>query len=362
MKIVTIIGARPQFIKAAPFSKKFRLKHTEIIIHTGQHYDFNMSDVFFEELDIPKPNYNLGIGSYTHGKQTGKMLESIEDIILKEEPDGVLVYGDTNSTLAGALAASKLHIPVYHIESGLRSYNKLMPEEQNRILTDHISSKLFCPTKTAVNNLYKENIKNNVFYSGDIMYDALLGNVNLANSKFSGYNILDNLSQLKNNVNIISSSQYYLATIHRAENTNDIDKLILIFKVFEELDKPVLIPLHPRTKKLIANLNLKNTIIVEPVGYLLMLYLVSNAYMIITDSGGLQKEAFFLKVPCTTLRDETEWIETLIDDWNVLSNINVDEIKQKVSRKLTCLDKKQGNYFGDGNATQNIYNEIINEG
>lgn len=364
MKLITIIGARPQFIKAATFSEEFRKNNEEILVHTGQHYDTNMSEIFFNELGIPKPDYNLCVGSGSHGKQTAIMLEGIEEILLKEKPDGILVYGDTNSTLAGALAASKLHIPVYHVEAGLRSYNKSMPEEQNRVLTDHISDILLCPTKNAVDNLKKEGIKSAVINTGDIMYDTVLKNIGIANEKYS-YGVWFNEIVSENGIiDKLNAKNYYLATIHRAENTDNPDKLLKIFKAFNELDKPVLLPLHPRTRKLLENLNieLSNVIIIKPVGYLLMLHLTSNAYMIITDSGGLQKEAYFLKTPCTTLRDQTEWIETLENSWNVLSHIDVEEIKTKTQRELTCLQHPQPKLFGDGNAALNICEAIINGG
>lgn len=362
MKLLTIIGARPQFIKAAPFSLEFRKNNEEILVHTGQHYDANMSDIFFEELGIPKPDYNLGVGSGSHGKQTASMLEGIEEIILKEKPDGLLVYGDTNSTLAGALAASKLHIPVYHVEAGLRSYNKLMPEEQNRVLTDHISDMLLCPTQTAVDNLSREGITKGVINTGDIMYDTVLRNIDIANKKYSNGSWMDEIRRDNGSIIELKEDEFYLATIHRAENTDNSQKLFNIFKAFSELNKPVLLPLHPRTKKLIESLNIEldNIIIIKPVGYLLMLYLTSNAYMVVTDSGGLQKEAYFLKTPCTTLRDQTEWIETLEDEWNVLSFVNVEEIKTKVQRDLKCLNKPQHESFGDGNAARKICDAIVN--
>ncbi|MFC0272281.1 non-hydrolyzing UDP-N-acetylglucosamine 2-epimerase [Metabacillus herbersteinensis] len=364
MKVITIIGARPQFIKAAPFSEEFRKYGEEILVHTGQHYDTNMSDVFFKELGIPKPNYHLGVGSGSHGLQTGRMLEKIEEILIKEEPVGILVYGDTNSTLAGALAGSKLHIPVFHVEAGLRSYNKRMPEEQNRILTDHISELLLCPTETAVNNLKKEGITKGVINTGDLMYDTVLRNINLSNKWF------DNgvwLKELKENYGLeadLKEKDYYLATIHRAENTDQPEKLKTIFNTFEKLDKPVIIPLHPRTKKILEahNIELKNTKVIEPVGYLLMLYLTANSCMVVTDSGGLQKEAYFLETPCTTLRDQTEWVETLENGWNQLSSINVDSILEKVNRELTCFNHPQPLLFGDGQAAKKICNSILNRG
>lgn len=364
MKLLTIIGARPQFIKAAPFSEEFRKENSEILVHTGQHYDVNMSDIFFDELGIPKPDYNLGVGSGSHGKQTANMLEGIEDILLKEKPDGLLVYGDTNSTLAGALAASKLHIPVYHVEAGLRSYNKLMPEEQNRILTDHISDMLLCPTQTALENLKKEGITDGVVNTGDLMYDTVLRNINIAQKKYSNGVWFDEIVRENGEISKISEKGYYLSTIHRAENTDNPEKILKIFTAFSRLDKPVLLPLHPRTKKLIENynINLKNIIIIKPIGYLLMLYLTSNAYMVVTDSGGVQKEAYFLKTPCTTLRDQTEWIETLKNEWNVLSSIEVEEIISKIQRELICLEYSQPKSFGEGNAALKICQAIINGG
>ncbi|MDR5658766.1 UDP-N-acetylglucosamine 2-epimerase (non-hydrolyzing) [Serpentinicella sp. ANB-PHB4] len=360
MKLITIIGARPQFIKAAPFSEEFRKNNQEILVHTGQHYDANMSDVFFEELGIPKPDYNLGVGSGSHGKQTAKMLEGIEEIILKEKPDGLLVYGDTNSTLAGALAASKLHIPVYHVEAGLRSYNKLMPEEQNRILTDHISDMLLCPTQTAVKNLSEEGITTGVVNTGDIMYDTVIRNINISEQKYVNGKWFDELVKENGSIRKLNEKEYYLATIHRAENTDNPDKLVNIFKAFSKLEKPVLLPLHPRTKKLIEDLEIdfSNIIIIKPIGYLLMLYLTSNAYMVVTDSGGLQKEAYYLKTPCTTLRDQTEWVETLINDWNVLSPTDEDSITSTVTRKLTCFNHPQPDLFGDGHTAKYICEAI----
>lgn len=363
MKIITIVGARPQFIKAAPFSEVFRKENKEILIHTGQHYDENMSEIFFQELKIPKPDYNLCVGSGFHGEQTGKMLIGIEKIIHKEHPDGVLVYGDTNSTLAGALAASKLHVPVFHAESGLRSYNKLMPEEQNRVLTDHISSLLLCPTETAVKNLKREGIVKGVVNTGDIMYDAVLRNFEISKNKYGQgkwLNILNKANEITLSVEV---NEYYLATIHRAENTDDKNKLIEIFSALEDLSKPVIVPIHPRTKTKVREIDIRlsNVSIVEPVGYLLMLYLVANSSMVITDSGGLQKEAYFLKTPCTTLRDQTEWVETLDNGWNTLSSVDHNKILYNVNRDVsTCVKKDGDELFGDGNAAWKMYESIIN--
>jgi UDP-N-acetylglucosamine 2-epimerase len=360
MKLITVIGARPQFIKAAPFSEAFRQNNEEILVHTGQHYDANMSDVFFEELGIPMPDYNLSVGSGNHGKQTAYMLEGIEKILLDEKPEGLLVYGDTNSTLAGALAASKLHIPVFHVEAGLRSYNKLMPEEQNRILTDHISDLLLCPTQTAISNLAKEGISEGVINTGDIMFDAVLRNIGRAQAKYSNGLWIQEIFGEKDNLLGIKEGEFYLATIHRAENTDDYQKLKTIFEALNLLNRPVLIPLHPRTKKKIEKLNidLSNIILIDPVGYMLILYLTQNAAMVITDSGGLQKEAFFLGTPCTTLRDQTEWLETLENSWNELSLIEVNQILSHVNRAQTCQNHPQPKPFGDGHAAAKICDAI----
>jgi UDP-GlcNAc3NAcA epimerase len=360
MKLLTIIGARPQFIKAAPFSKVFRQKHTEILVHTGQHYDDNMSDIFFGDLDIPKPDYHLRIGSDNHGKQTGRMLEKIEEVILDKKPDAVLVYGDTNSTLAGALAASKLHIPVIHVEAGLRSYNMDMPEEQNRVLTDHISTLMMCPTKTAVNNLLKEGINKGVHNTGDIMYDAVLYNAKLAEEKqdFNAY--IEGLTAISgtnaHRICCLSPQEYYLATIHRGENTDAPKKLKTILSSFNNLDVPVLFPIHPRTRKAVDILDLSaaNLLFIEPVGYLEMLTLTRNAKKVLTDSGGLQKEAYFLNTPCVTLRDQTEWIETLVGGWNVLASIDEQEIITRVLQPFIPNKMQKKDAFGDGQAAQKI--------
>ncbi|MEI7668371.1 MAG: UDP-N-acetylglucosamine 2-epimerase (non-hydrolyzing), partial [Erysipelotrichaceae bacterium] len=290
-------------------------------------------------------------------------LEQIEAILIKEKPDGVLVYGDTNSTLAGALAASKLHIPLYHVEAGLRSYNMMMPEEQNRLLTDHLADMLFCPTQTAVDNLKKEGIIKNIVLSGDIMFDSILRNTPIAISHYDNHRWLDEINT-ENHLKLdLLDHNYYLATIHRAENTDDLTKLNTIFTALNKLEKPVLMPLHPRTKALIDKLDIKlsNVIIIQPVGYLLMLYLLQNSAMAITDSGGLQKEAFFLKIPCTTLRDQTEWLETLENDWNVLSKIDVSDIIKHVNRDLRNLKTPSVSAFGDGKAALKIAQAILGE-
>jgi len=326
MKILTVVGARPQFIKLAPLSKILRENGiSEIIVHTGQHYDENMNDLFFKELEIPEPDYNLGIGSGNHGEQTGRMLIEIEKIMLKEKPDLVIVYGDTNSTLAGALAASKLHIKLAHVEAGLRSFNKRMPEEINRVLTDHVSDILFCPTQTAVENLKNEGITNGVYLVGDVMFDALLHFSKISDMKS---NVLERLN--------IKPKEYYLATIHRAENTDNYERLKNILTAFSKMDEMVVFPIHPRTRKMINYYGLDdllendNVKVIDPVGYLDMLKLEKNAKAILTDSGGVQKEAFWLKVPCITLRDETEWVETVNLGWNRLVGSDVEKILEAV--------------------------------
>jgi len=344
MKIITVVGARPQFIKAAPVSKELRKYFNEILIHTGQHYDDNMSKIFFEELGIPKPDYNLNIGSGNHGKMTGEMLGKLEEIYLKEKPDCILVYGDTNSTLAGALAASKLLIPVIHVEAGLRSFNKSMPEEQNRILTDHISKLLLAPTKDAEKNLEKEGIKNGVHNIGDVMYDAVLMFKEKSKIKEK---LLEKIGVNKN--------EYILATIHRAENTNNIERLKNIIEALNESSTTIVLPLHPRTKKFIEEygLNFAEDIkVIEPVGYLEMLMLEGNSQKIVTDSGGVQKEAYFMSKPCITMRDETEWVETVDVGWNVV--VGTDKAKILESIKNFNPKNEQPYIFGDGKASEKI--------
>jgi UDP-GlcNAc3NAcA epimerase len=315
MKIVTVVGARPQFIKAAVVSRLFAGMPAvhEILVHTGQHYDESMSDIFFHELGIPKPAYHLGIGSAAHGAQTGRMLEAIEKVLIETSPDAVLVYGDTNSTLAGALAAAKLHIPVAHVEAGVRSFNRRMPEEINRVTADHLSTWLFAPTTTAVDNLRHEGIAARAtFQVGDVMYDAAL---------YYGSRIAeDRLVRLK-----LSSKDYVLATIHRAENTDAPARLAALFDALKQVaaEIPVVLPIHPRTRAALARQNLSpgresNLRLLDPLGYLDMVALEKHARVIATDSGGVQKEAFFHRVPCVTLRDETEWTELVALGWNRL--------------------------------------------
>ena len=338
-KIVSKVGARPQFIKLAPLSRALREEGlNEIIVHTGQHYDDNMSDIFFEELNIPEPDYNLGIGSGSHGEQTGKMLIAIEEVLLKEKPDLVIVYGDTNSTLAGALASSKLHIKLAHVEAGLRSFNKNMPEEINRIVADHLSDILFCPTETAIKNLEKEGITKGVYLVGDIMFDALMHFSRLSEEKSK---ILEDLK--------LSPKEYYLLTIHRAENTDSFDRLKNILLAIAQFKRKVVFPIHPRTKKRIKEFGLEkyvkndNILLIDPVGYLDMISLEENALAIFTDSGGVQKEAFWLRVPCITLRDETEWIETVNYGWNRLVGADIEKILE-AERNI-----KEGDYMNFSN-------------
>lgn len=311
MNLLTVVGARPQFIKAASLSRAIARHNegsgtpiTERILHTGQHYDVNMSDVFFDELGIPKPSYHLDIGSGPHGSQTGRMLEKIEALIVRDRPDCLLVYGDTNSTLAAALAASKLHIPLAHVEAGLRSYNRKMPEEVNRVLTDHVSDWLFCPTRAAVDNLQREGITRGVELVGDVMYDGMLHYRQMASRT-----VLGRLG--------VEPGRYILATVHRAENTDNPERLRAIASALEEAGElcgAVVLALHPRTRNMLADhgIALPRTIhVIEPAPYLEMIALLDSAKAVMTDSGGVQKEAFFLEVPCLTLRDETEWVETV---------------------------------------------------
>ncbi|WP_341537115.1 non-hydrolyzing UDP-N-acetylglucosamine 2-epimerase [Methanosarcina barkeri] len=343
---------RPQFIKCAPLSRAIRKEHTEILVHTGQHYDPKMSDIFFKELQIPEPDYNLGVGSSSHGEQTGKMLIEIEKILLKEKPDFVLIYGDTNSTLAGALAASKLHIKVAHVEAGLRSFDQSMPEEINRVLTDHVSNLLFCPTETAVLNLKNEGITSGVYSVGDVMLDALEYNINIAEEKSA---ILENLG--------LTSKEYLVATVHRASNTDSFKNLSFIINAFCDVDIPIVFPVHPRTEKYLKQYGLWNKLcenvkVIPPLGYLEMLKLMTHSRKILTDSGGVQKEAYMLGVPCITMRDNTEWVETVKDGWNVLVRADYEKIKNAI---LTFEGAEiKNDIFGTGNACEDIC-DILNE-
>jgi UDP-GlcNAc3NAcA epimerase len=347
VKVVSIVGARPQFIKAAPLSRALRQEHSEVLVHTGQHYDDELSAVFFRELGIPEPDYNLGVGSGRHGWQTGRMLGRIEAVLLSGRPDWVLVYGDTNSTLAGALAAVKLHIPVAHVEAGLRSFNREMPEEHNRVLTDHCASLLFCPTSTAVDNLAKEGITRGVYLVGDVMYDAVLQFSALARQRST---ILDDLG--------LTPKSYLLATLHRPYNTDDPKRLRSILEAFVEIGEPIVFPLHPRTRQCISALNVSalegsNVLTLAPVSYLDMLLLEQHARLILTDSGGVQKEAYFFAVPCVTLRPETEWIETVEAGWNLV----VDDDRERIAWAANghCWPQEPPSaVFGDGHAAEKM--------
>ena len=349
MKFVSIVGARPQFIKAAPLSKALRSAgHKEILLHTGQHYDDEMSAVFFRDLQIPEPDYNLGIGSGSHGYQTGKMLIEIEKVLLSEKPDWVIVFGDTNSTLAGALAATKLRIPIAHVEAGLRSFNREMPEEHNRVLTDHCSDLLLCPTQTAVENLHREGITTGVHLVGDIMYDAVLQFAEIARRHST---ILNDLS--------LQPKKFLLATIHRPANTDNPHNLKNILHAFAQINETIIFPVHPRARKKMAETGLSddftacpNIRLINPVGYLDMLVLEQNARVILTDSGGVQKEAYFFKTPCVTLRDETEWIETVKSGWNTLVGSDPALIINAVQNAKPGAN--DDTFFGNGNAKEKI--------
>jgi UDP-N-acetylglucosamine 2-epimerase len=351
LKVVTVVGARPQFIKAAPVSRALRdAGHTEFLVHTGQHYDQQMSSVFFEEMQIPAPDINLGVGSGSHAQQTGQMLVKIEEVMLQHRPDCALVYGDTNSTLAGALAASKLQLRLAHVEAGLRSFNREMPEEHNRVLADHCSDLLFCPTQTAVKNLAREGINRGVHLVGDTMFDAVLQFGEIANERST---ILNRLK--------LRSKTFLLATVHRAYNTDVPENLLSLLSSFAEIDETIVFPVHPRTRQKINELSgafggrrePDNVVMTEPVGYLDMLTLERHARLILTDSGGMQKEAFFFGVPCVTLRPETEWSETVEAGWNIVAGVDPGEIK-RAAAKRDWPAEPPAQVFGDGQAAQKI--------
>lgn len=347
MKVITIVGARPQFIKAAAVSRAFAKYDDiqELIVHTGQHFDNNMSEIFFQEMEIPKPQYNLDVNGMGHGAMTGQMLEKIEKVLIDEKPDWVLVYGDTNSTIAGALAAAKLHIKIAHVEAGLRSFNMKMPEEVNRILTDRISDILFCPTDTAIENLQAEgygNLTNKIIKSGDVMQDAAI--FYTERSRKPDFDL---------------PLEFVLATIHRAENTDDLERLKSILKSLDKIGETtvVILPLHPRTQKIIAKNNLqynKEVVkIIEPIGYLEMVYLLQNCKIVMTDSGGLQKEAFFFKKPCITLRDETEWVELVQNGYNTIVGADYGKIVSAFENQIYDIDFSK-NLYGGGKASEEI--------
>ena len=356
MKIISVVGARPQFIKAASISREIKKRNgrnteiDEIIVHTGQHYDDNMSKVFFDQLEIRPPDHNLGVSACSHGKQTGMMLERIEEVLLTENPDWVVVYGDTNSTLAGSLAASKLHIPIAHVEAGLRSFNRMMPEEINRVSTDHVSDLLFCPTDTALRNLANEGIIKDAYNVGDVMYDLVLYYLALAEKR----------SKIQKDLKC-GPGEYYLATVHRAENTDDPGRLEEILEALNALDLAVVFPVHPRTGKVMEKLglDLPNLRMIEPVSYLDMLVLEENAKIIFTDSGGIQKEAYFLQVPCVTLRDETEWVETVKSGKNILTGADGSRIKKAAEQSMDERARVYPGFYGDGKASEKVLNVLI---
>ncbi len=356
MKFVTVIGARPQFVKAAVVSKALQQQSIkEILIHTGQHFDSNMSDIFFEELEMNKPDYYLNVGGGTHGQNTGRMLEKIEAVLFTEKPDAVLVYGDTDSTLAGALAAAKLHIPVAHVEAGLRSFNRRMPEEINRILTDHVSNWLFTPTQNGVEQLINEGISTQkIFLTGDVMYDATLHYTQRASDKS------DILKVLK-----LAGTNYYLATVHRADNVDIQESLQELLHAFSQIEQTIVWPIHPRTRKRIQEFNLKipsQVLLIDPVGYLDMLWLEKNAKLILTDSGGVQKEAFFHSVPCVTLRNETEWTELVELGVNFLAGIESNKILESIEfAKKTKTELFQVNLYGLGKASHQIAQHLTSK-
>lgn len=356
VKIVTIIGARPQFIKAAAVSRAIRQYSNEVeevIVHTGQHFDKNMSDIFFEEMDIPKPDYQLNINSLSHGAMTGRMLEQIETVLQKETPTAVMVYGDTNSTLAGALAAKKIDLKVIHVEAGLRSFNMKMPEEINRILTDRISDLLFCPTAEAVQNLEEEGFNNydcQIFQVGDVMQDAALHYAQKA-ERHSG--IIDELQ--------LEGVPFYLSTVHRQENTDDPERLEAIVAALNHLHETtkVVLPLHPRTRKRLEQLELKLKVLtIPPVGYFDMVQLLRKAQLVLTDSGGVQKEAFFFDTFCITLRDQTEWVELVEHGYNLLTGASSEKILSAVAHFKQLTFKKEVDFYGGGEATNRIITEI----
>jgi UDP-N-acetylglucosamine 2-epimerase len=385
MRLLTVVGARPQFIKATAFSRVARERHAEILVHTGQHYDASMSDVFFEELALPQPDVHLGVGSGPHGRQTAQMLERLEDVMRREEPDAVVIYGDTNSTLAGALAAAKLGITLAHVEAGLRSFVRTMPEEVNRLVADTVATHLFAPTQTAVDNLLREghaldagsamresgsggiggatrtsdlqpptsstiatlhhaNTTSRIYRTGDIMYDALLEHAPIAAARSP---IIEQLA--------LRPGEYALATVHRAANTDDPARLERVFDALAALDEPVIVPLHPRTRAALAHTDIEvesPVRIIEPVGYLDMLALEQHARVVLTDSGGVQKEAYLLAVPCVTLRDETEWVETLGGGWNVLAGVDPERILAAARRPRPR--EEPAPVFGDGHAAERM--------
>lgn len=351
MKTIHVVGARPQFVKAAMVSRAFGDQGEEYFLHTGQHYSENMSQLFFVELNLPKPDINLGIGGGSHAEQTSGMLLGIDRYLEQVQPDWVIVYGDTNSTLAGALAAAKREIPIAHVEAGLRSFNRSMPEEINRVISDHLSALLFCPTDQAVDNLKKEGINKGVHQVGDVMADALFVFVEIAKQKSA---ILESLD--------LKPGGYGLVTVHRSGNVDDREKLGQIMAGLAQIDLPLVFPMHPRTQKMMAEFGLDvpaNLRVIEPVGYLDMLMLEANADCILTDSGGIQKEAYLLGVRCITLRDETEWVETVTAGWNCLTGANSSAIKAQFDDFHPNIERPQ--IYGDGHAADKIINILLQD-
>ena len=348
MKILSIVGARPQFIKLGPLSKEIRKQHNEIIVHTGQHFDKEMSANIFSDLKIPRPDYNLKIHGGNHGEQTGRMMIDLEKLVQDLRPEAIIVFGDTNSTIAGAIVGSKLDIPIVHVEAGLRSFNRNMPEEINRIITDHTSQLLFSPTMTAVKNLENEGLKNRTFFTGDIMVDALMQNVEKVH-------IDTILKRLK-----IETNKYFLLTLHRPYNVDDPSRLNLILTKLSQIKTSIIFPIHPRTEKVLSDNKIKigeNIFLIKPQGYLDFLSLINSAKKVLTDSGGIQKEAYILKIPCLTIRTETEWIETIKGGWNkLIGPENHDFIEQIISKKAP---NKNQNIFGENVAKKMV--SIINK-
>ena len=346
MKVLSVVGARPQFVKCAPVSREVRKVHEEVLVHTGQHYDYLLSEVFFHDLGIPVPDYHLEIGSGSHGVQTGRMLAAIEEVIGKEKPEIVLIYGDTNSTLAGALAAAKMHVPVAHVEAGLRSFDRRMPEEVNRVLTDHASDMLFCPTETAVRNLAAEGVTEGVFLVGDVMCDAMEYNRTVAEERSR---VLEEVG--------VRPGEYLVVTVHRPSNTDSRENMAAILGALGEAGRPVVFPVHPRTRKYLAEYGLlagmpENIRVIEPLGYLDMLHLMAHAEKILTDSGGVQKEAYMLGVPCITLRENTEWVETVEAGWNVLVGAEKERIAGAI-RSFSPASRPK-DLFGGGESSLRI--------
>jgi UDP-N-acetylglucosamine 2-epimerase len=351
MKVISVVGARPQFIKAAPVCRALRRRHDEILVHSGQHFDYEMSDVFFEELGIPKPDFNLAVGGSSHGRMTGEMLGLLEELMIEQQPDVVLVYGDTNTTLAGGLAAAKLNIAVAHVEAGLRSFNRSMPEEVNRVLVDHLSDMLLCPTSTAVDNLAAEGVTEGVSLVGDVMLDT---------ARFFAEHVdpADALARFG-----VETGGYYLATVHRAATSDSAEHLSAVVRTFSTLDLPVLWAVHPRTAKNLEAFGLQKEVersgrikAVPPISYIDTVSLLRSAHALLTDSGGMQKEAYFFGVPCVTLREETEWVETVELGWNRL--VGTDEVAIRSAVETITLPKERPAVYGDGHAAEAVVSAL----